>query len=110
MYKLIVIANPDYAYGFRLAGVDVLEAKNQEEAKKQLLTAISDDRSGIIAVDEVFMNEMDTALQTKIERLYRPIVISIPTPSKIKGVVGSRKYLTSFIKRAIGFDIKLKAE
>lgn len=110
MYKLVVIANPEYAYGFRLAGVDVLEARDQEEARSKLLGAINDDRSGIVAVDEEFMNEMDDALTAKIERMYRPIVISIPTPKSIKGAGTSRKYLARFIKRAIGFDIKLREE
>lgn len=110
MYKLLVIVNPDFAYGFRLAGVDVLEAGNQEEARKQLLSAINDDRSGIVAVEEDYMSEMDVVLRAKIERIYRPIVISIPTPKKLEDTGGSRKYLASFIKRAIGFDIKLKEE
>ena len=110
MYKLVVIASPDFAYGFRLAGVDVLEASGQDEARKQLLAAINDDRSGIVAVDEDYMSEMDLALQAKIERLYRPIVISIPTPKKLKDMGASRRYLARFIKRAIGFDIKLREE
>lgn len=108
MYRLTVISNPDYAYGFRLAGANVIEARNQEEAKKFLVSAINDDESGIIAVEEDFMNEIDTVLQAKIERLYRPIVIPIPAPKKIKDSGAGRRYLSSFIKRAVGFDIKLK--
>ena len=108
MYRLTVISSPDYAYGFRLAGANVIEARNRDEAKRILISAINDDESGVIAVEEGFMSEIDASLQAKIERLYRPIVISIPTPKKIEEIDAGRKYLSSFIKRAVGFDIKLK--
>ncbi len=34
MYKFVVVTDPDSAPGFRLAGVDVLEASSLDEAKK----------------------------------------------------------------------------
>jgi len=34
MYKFIVITDPDTAAGFRLAGAEVIEAADAQEAKK----------------------------------------------------------------------------
>jgi V/A-type H+-transporting ATPase subunit F len=52
MYRFVVVTDPDSAAGFRLAGVDVLEASSLDEARKI------------------------------IEKTYRPIIIPIPARIK----------------------------
>lgn len=107
MYKLIVLTDRESSYGFRLAGVDVVEAENQEEANRLLSALINDDRSGIIAVSEDFMGGIDERLRRKIDRLYRPIVIPIPAEKRIQEESDRPEYLRRLIRRAIGFDVKL---
>ena len=108
MYKLIVLTDPDTADGFRLAGVDVHVASSPEEARKQLNALVDDDASGIIAVNEAMMAEIDERLQRKIDSIYRPIVISLPIKEKLHLGEDHRAYLSRLIRRAIGFDITLR--
>ena len=108
MYKLMVITNPDAAVGFALAGVDVVIAKSAAQARGELARAIHDDRAGVIAMDEDYFAQIDDALRAKTEKLYRPIVVPIPSKLDVTELSEGHEYLAAFIKRAVGFDIKLK--
>ncbi len=110
MYKLVVLTDPETSHGFRLAGVDVYEADSPESARSRLIDLINDDRSGIIAVDEDLMAVIDDRLKEKIDRLYRPIVIPIPSKKKVEITDERPEYIRRLIRRAIGFDIKLGRE
>lgn len=105
MYKFVVVTDPDTAPGFRLAGVDVLEAANLDEVKKIIPPLIYNDDTGIIAINEDFMTVLDEKLLEKMEKSYRPIII--PIPSMVKG--GDRaSYIERLLRRAIGYNIVLR--
>ena len=108
MYKLIVLTDPDTADGFGLAGVDVVVAESQDDARRKLNELVDDDSSGIVAVNEAYMAEIDERLQLKISQTYRPIVISLPIREKLHTEEDHRAYLSRLIRRAIGFDITLR--
>ena len=78
MYRFVVVTDPDTASGFRLAGVDVIEAPSVEEARKIIPNLLYKDDTGIVAVNEEFMAALDQKLMEKIEKTYRPVVIPIP--------------------------------
>ncbi len=110
MYKLVVLTDPESAYGFKLGGVDVIEADSGEDARQKLISLINDDSSGIIAINEDFMAHIDERTRAKIDSIYRPIVVSIPSKTKIIITEERRKYLARLIRRAVGFDIRLREE
>ncbi len=105
MYKFVVVTDPDTAPGFRLAGVDVLEASSLDEAKKIISPLIYKDDTGIVAINEDFMTVLDEKLMDKIAKTYRPIIISIP--SRAKGVDRS-SYIERLLRRAIGYNIVIR--
>jgi len=105
MYKFVVVTDPDTAPGFRLAGVDVLEASDLDEAKKIIPPLIYKDDTGIVAINEDFMAVLDEKLLDKIAKTYRPIII--PIPSKAKGV-DRASYIERLLRRAIGYNIVLR--
>ncbi len=108
MYKLVVLTDSDTGDGFRLAGVDVITVDSPDEARKRLNELIDDDSSGIVAVNEAFMAEIDERTQQKINSTYRPIVITLPIREKLHTDEDHRAYLSRLIRRAIGFDITLR--
>jgi V/A-type H+-transporting ATPase subunit F len=65
LYKLIVLTDPDTADGFGLAGVTVHVAESPEDARRKLSALIDDDESGIIAVNEAYMAEIDERIQQR---------------------------------------------
>jgi V/A-type H+-transporting ATPase subunit F len=105
MYKFVVVTDPDSAPGFRLAGVDVIEASNLEEAKKIIPPLLFKDDTGIVAVSEDFMAALDAKLLEKIDKTYRPIII--PIPARIKGIERT-SYIERLLQRAIGYNIVIR--
>lgn len=108
MYKLVVLTDPDTADGFGLAGVDVVVAESQDDARRKLNGLIDDDTSGIVAINEAFMTDIDERTQQKINQTYRPIVITLPIRERLITEEDHRAYLSRLIRRAIGFDITLR--
>ncbi len=106
MYKVIVISDPETSDGFRLTGVDVIEVEEGEEARKKLSELLDDDTVGIIALSEEFEPYIDERTRSKIQKIYRPIVVNVPSKKKLE-IRERAEYLRSLIKRAIGFEIKL---
>ena len=108
MYRLIVLTDHDTADGFGLAGVNVVVADGPDDARRRLSALIDDDESGIVAVNEAFLAEVDERTQQKINQSYRPIVISLPIREQLATEEDHRAYLSRLIRRAIGFDITLR--
>jgi len=110
MYKVVVLTDPDTAYGFRLAGVDVYEADDPAEARQQINRLLEDENTGILAVNEGFLAAIDDRVRARIEATYRPIVVSLPVKEKL-GTIGERRaFLARLVHRAVGFDVTLSKE
>jgi V/A-type H+-transporting ATPase subunit F len=105
MYKFVIVTDSDRASGFRLAGVEVLEADSPEEAKRVISPLLYKDDIGIVAVNEDFMLTLDEKLMTRIEKLARPLIIPIPSKSK---ELDRRSYIERLLRKAIGYNIVLK--
>jgi V/A-type H+-transporting ATPase subunit F len=105
MYKFIVVTDPDTAAGFRLAGAEVIEAADAQEAKKIIPPLFHRDDIGIIAVNEDFIQVLEEKLMNRIERAYRPIVIPIPKRAHTGGGPG---YLENLLRRAVGYNIVVR--
>jgi V/A-type H+-transporting ATPase subunit F len=109
LYKTIVVTDPETADGFRLAGVDVVEADTPEAAVEHIKRLLDDENAGILAINESFYNALDEKTLEKIDSVYRPIVIPLPVKETVEMAGERRAYLARLIHRAIGFDITLRA-
>lgn len=107
MYKVTAITDQESADGFNLTPVETYVADSGEEAKKTLKKLINDDTVGIIIINDNFLEAIDERLQQKIDKLYRPVVVPVPAKKKVQITDERRSYLSSLIRRAVGFDIKL---
>ncbi len=105
MFKFVIVTDSDRASGFRLAGVEVLEAGSTEEAKKIIPPLLYKDDVGIVAVNEEYMLSLDEKLMDRIEKMHRPLIIPIPSKSK---EVDRRTYIEQLLRKAIGYNIVLK--
>ena len=70
--------------------MDVHEAKDGDEARREISRLLEDDSTGILAVNEGFLTSVDERIQKRIETTYRPIVVSLPIKEKL-GAVGERR-------------------
>lgn len=105
MYRFVVVTDPETAPGFRLAGVEVLEASTVEEAKSIIPPLLYKDDTGIVAVNEDFITSLDEKLIEKIEKTHRPIVIPIPSRTR---QIDRTDYIERMLRRAIGYNIVVR--
>jgi len=105
LYKFVVVTDPETAPGFRLAGVDVLEASTVEEAKSVIPPLLYKDDTGIVAVNEDFMASLDEKLVERIEKTHRPIIIPIPSRTH---QIDRADYIERMLRRAIGYNIVVR--
>ena len=105
MYKFVIVTDSDRTSGFRLAGAEVYEAKDMEEARLVIPPLLHKDDIGIVAVNEDYMLGLDSKLMERIEKMHRPLII--PIPSKKKDV-DRRTYIERLLRKAIGYNIVLK--
>jgi len=105
MYKFVIVTDRDRASGFRLAGVEVLEADTSDEAKKVIAPLLYRDDIGIVAVNEEYMLSLDEKLMDRIEKMHRPLIIPVPSKSR---ELDRRLYIERLLRKAIGYNIVLR--
>ncbi len=59
MYKFVIVTDSDRAAGFRLAGAEVVEAADPNEARAAIPPLLYRDDIGIVAVNEEYMLSLD---------------------------------------------------
>jgi V/A-type H+-transporting ATPase subunit F len=79
------------------------------EARQHLVSLLNDDQVGLIALDEALMGAVDNPLRERLDRVYRPVLIPIPSRSATEVSEERRQYIRHLIRRAVGFDITLTA-
>lgn len=108
MRKVVIFTDVESADGFRLAGVETVEGNDEVADNKQtLLKLVNDDDIGIVGVSEDIINSIDDNTRAKIERMERPIIVTLPTTKQLEVSEARHAYLAKMIRRAIGFDIKI---
>jgi V/A-type H+-transporting ATPase subunit F len=105
MYKFVIVTDSDRASGFRLAGAEVFEVRDTEEAKTVIPPLLHKDDVGIVAVNEEYMLSLDEKLMDRIEKMHRPLIIPIPARKK---ELDRRTYIERLLRKAIGYNIVLK--
>jgi len=102
--KIIFITPEDAEYGFKLAGV--IHHTIREEGLEGLINKlISDPDTGLVVVDERLLRDIDKQKLREMEKRWYGILIVLPAP-EIRGVE-VEDYAIAFIRRAIGYHIKI---
>jgi V/A-type H+-transporting ATPase subunit F len=102
--KIIFITPDDAAYGFKLAGV-THHTTREEELEALINKLMSGPDNGLVVVDERLLQDIDKQKLREMERRWYGVLIMIPAP-EIRGVE-VEDYAIAFIKRAIGYHVRL---
>lgn len=104
MKKIIFVTPEDAKYGFSLAGI-VQHAIKSEEFEETLKMLVDDSDSGVIAIDERLLKDIDHIAFRKLEEKFKGVIVIVPSPEK---PVEVEDYLMRLIKRAIGYHMRLR--
>lgn len=108
MSKFLVITYPDISTGFSLAGVEVKEAEVDEDITLFLHNIIENKEYGLIAVEEKLLKKVPEEDLKRIRKTGVPVIVPIDTPRSWHGEVEMESYLVRLIRRAIGYQVKIK--
>ena len=110
MFNVTAIVPKGQGTGFNLAGIEVRDAENIEDAQKILSAEIKDERNGVILIDETYTVDLSPKIQKHIDESSLPIVASIPIITKWEYVHDRVDIIEKIIQRAIGYRIKLSED
>ncbi len=105
MYRLGVIADPETATGFRLAGAEVREATTPQEALEHLRYFMTLDY-GLLAVNEALLEGTSEERARMLRGRDLPIIVPFPAPQV--EIESSEAYIARLVKEHIGFYVKLR--
>ncbi len=94
--KIIAIGKSEFTVGFRLAGIETIDAK---DTKEEFEKAAASPEVGIIITDEQTMNELPLFYREIVESRVRPVTVVVSTDA------ASNETLRKKIKKAIGVDL-----
>ncbi|MGQ9691871.1 MAG: V-type ATP synthase subunit F [Thermaceae bacterium] len=105
--RLAVVADPETALGFRLAGFLAYEARGPEEVRRRLEELVQAGDIALVAVDQSLLPDPEKAVERLLKGKDLPVLLSIPALKEAFGKVDVEGFMRDLVRKTIGFDIKL---
>lgn len=105
MKRIAVVTPPDARFGFALAGVRQ-HVTSSEGLEKTLLELVADGETGVLVVDERLVEGMAQERLGRIEDRWPGVLVVLPAPEK--EVPAEEDYAMRLIRRAIGYQVRLR--
>ncbi len=107
-HRVAVLADSETATGYRLAGVEVVEA-NPETAASALEGLVTSGQYGLVAVDTGLLADPQKAVERAMRGRDLPIILPVPSlrDAFSPETVDAKAYMGKLVRDTIGFDIKL---
>ncbi len=102
---LTIVAPPELAAGFRLAGAGVRPVVDPAQAASAVDDLITEGERGVIGVYEPFFLRFDPHLRDRLEKSVSPVVISVPAGFGADEGVSRRARIAALLGRAVGYHI-----
>lgn len=110
MSRLLIVARPTIVAGYHLAGVDAHAAEDAAAAQVLIERWLQEERAGLLAIDEGFLLQFDTAFRRRLETDQNLPHLALPTGEPLPAETSPRARIAEMIRRAIGFHITFQGE
>jgi vacuolar-type H+-ATPase subunit F/Vma7 len=107
---VIVVVPSELETGFRLAGADTMAAETAKEATAVLDSLMREDRGGVIAVYEPFLEEVPEDERIRFEASTFPVVVPLPPGLHTRDEESHRARISAMLSRAVGYHITFGEE
>jgi V/A-type H+/Na+-transporting ATPase subunit F len=108
MARVVVVTDPETAMGFRLAGIEVLVCRKEDEAQHHLSEFLEKKESGIVMFDESYLSVLPERFLRRLEGSLQPVFVPIPHIQSWREGEKKEEYLARLLRRVIGYQIKIK--
>lgn len=103
-----VVARPELATGFALAGLPTVEAATPEDGAARIAELATREDVGLILTEEDFLNAVPESLRRDLWRRPVPILVPFRPPPWTERAEAPEAYIVAILQRAIGYRVKLR--
>ncbi len=107
-YAVHVIARPQVASGFSLAGVHTDEAPDSTESAGRLRELLHDPAAGVVLLEDSFYDALPDDLRAELGRRPLPMVVPVPGPEWGEQRTAAEAYIVELLRQVIGYRVRLK--
>jgi vacuolar-type H+-ATPase subunit F/Vma7 len=105
---LHVIARPEMAAGFRLAGLPVEETASAAEGAARIEAFAMSPSAGVLLVEEELLDALPADVRESLARRQTPIIVPVPRPAWAGRRERAESYILDLLQRAIGYRVRLQ--
>jgi vacuolar-type H+-ATPase subunit F/Vma7 len=108
MGSLRLILAPALASGFRLAGLEVDEARTAEEAARLVDRYAAGADTAVILLQQEWFDALPEGQRRLLDRAPVPVIVPVPGAQWIEGRGAAESYILDLLQRAIGYRVRLQ--
>lgn len=102
-----ILCRPAVAAGFRLAGVEPVEAADSGDGARRLAGLLDDEEAGVVLVQDDFYAALVETDRRALARRALPLVVPFPAPTWAAPVEGPEAFIAELLRQAIGYRVRL---
>lgn len=103
-----VLARPQVASGFRLAGVRSDEALDVPEGVARLRELLRDAAAGVVLLEDSLYDALPPELRAELGRRPLPMVVPVPGPEWGERRTAAESYIVELLRQVIGYRVRLR--
>lgn len=103
-----VIARPEVALGFALAGLPTHEVSGAPEAADRIRALHDDPAVGVMLIEEPLYDALPGALRQRMARQPLPMPVPFPGPAWAERPGRPEAYIVELLRQVIGYRVRLR--
>ena len=103
-----MVARPESAAGFALAGLATDEARTAREGAERIVALAAREEVGVLLVEEDLLEALDEPVRRQLLRRPTPIIVPFPRPTDRQRRSAADAYILELLQRAIGYHVRLQ--
>ncbi|HET9386762.1 MAG TPA: V-type ATP synthase subunit F [Gemmatimonadales bacterium] len=103
-----VLARPEIAAGFALAGLRPVEAVTDADASERLDELLAAPDIGVVLMEERLYDGLAEDVRRRLGRRALPMVVPFPEPAWVERPPGAEAYIVELLRQVIGYRVRLK--
>jgi vacuolar-type H+-ATPase subunit F/Vma7 len=103
-----VVARPEIASGFALAGLPVVETAAGTEAAERVRELQRDPQAGVMLIEEPLFESLPPALRQRLARQALPMPVPFPGPEWHERPGAAESYIVDLLRQVIGYRVRLR--
>jgi vacuolar-type H+-ATPase subunit F/Vma7 len=107
-YRVLVLARPEVASGFALAGLRPVEAATPEEGAASLRRLLTSPEAGVVLIEDAMYDRLGEDVRRQIARRPLPMVVPFPGPVWAAAREGPEAYIIELLRQVIGYRVRLR--